>query len=293
VDNFLYSYQQRINAILEKCLPDAEVVPTDLHHAMRYVVLNGGKRVRAALVYATGEALGVEIDKLDHLAAAVELVHAYSLVHDDLPAMDNDDLRRGKPTCHIAFNEAIAILTGDALQSLAFEMLATQVTAISFEKRLQIVAELAKAIGSTGMVGGQALDLAAETKSINLEELENIHLCKTGALIVASIKLGILASACYDKTTLKALEHFGCAVGLAFQVQDDIIDIESSTEVLGKQQGADRKKHKTTYASLLGIEKSKEYLIELYQKALDYLKEADLIESNLEKLAEFIIRRNH
>jgi geranylgeranyl pyrophosphate synthase len=156
-----------------------------------------------------------------------------------------------------------------------------------------MIAELAKAIGSTGMVGGQALDLAAEKKSINLDELENIHLCKTGALIVASIKLGMLASTCHDKTVLKALEHFGYAIGLAFQVQDDIIDVESSTEILGKQQGADQKQHKITYPSLLGLEKSKEYLNELYQKALGYLQETKLTDSNLKKLAEFIIRRNH
>lgn len=284
-------YRERINRFLEKCLPDSNTPPAQLHEAMRYVVLSAGKRIRAALVYAAGEAFGVELSRLDHLAAVVELIHAYSLVHDDLPAMDDDDLRRGKPTCHKAFNEAIAILTGDALQTLAFAMLAQAPSGA--ENRVKMLAVLTDAIGSMGMAGGQALDLAAEGKMISLVELENIHALKTGKLITASVQLGALASGEMSEKQLDALTIFAQNLGLVFQVQDDILDLESDTETLGKPQGADLKKNKSTYPALLGMAAAKEKLAELYKEALTALKQADLTDSALQQLTEVIISRRH
>ena len=280
--------------MLEQYLPSVKTVPSDLHQAMRYVVLGGGKRIRAALVYATGEALGANLEELDIPAAAVELIHAYSLVHDDLPAMDNDDLRHGKPTCHLAFNEALAILTGDALQALAFELLANhQVTINNGIQRLTMITILAKAISSIGMVGGQALDLAAEKKPITLEQLEDIHSRKTGALITASIQLGVVIGGCADRQQWNLFELFAKKIGLAFQVQDDILDIESSTETLGKTQGADLAKQKATYPGLLGMQAAKEKLNKLYQHANQHLVELNLADSNLKNLAEYIIQRDY
>jgi len=290
--DFLINYRSRINSFLEKILPAANIVPAELHQAIRYVVLGSGKRLRAALIYATGEALGAKLDELDAVAAAVELMHSYSLVHDDLPAMDNDDLRHGKPTCHKAFNEAIAILTGDALQALAFEVLSNANT-ITADVRVKMITVLANAVGSMEMVGGQVLDLVAEGKQINIQELEAIHTRKTGALIAASVQLGALAAGCDDIKQLKNLELFAQAIGLAFQVQDDIIDIESSTETLGKQQGADLAKNKATYPALLGIAATKEKVNNLYQQALQHLAKAELAESYLKHLAVFIVQRSY
>lgn len=241
--------------------------PPRLREAMRYAVLGGGKRLRPLLVYAAGNGFGVALAQLDPAAAAVEFVHAYSLVHDDLPAMDNDDLRRGKPTCHKAFDDATAILAGDALQPLAFTLLTSHDQHWSTEIRLESVKTLAEAIGAMGMVGGQMLDIEAENKKIPLNELEDLHRLKTGALIRASIRLGALAAGCLDHVLLKQLDRFGDLIGLAFQVQDDLLDVESTTEVLGKRAGADEALHKSTYPSLLGAPQAKKLLQELYEQA--------------------------
>lgn len=289
----LLSYRERVNNFLAKLLNAMNDVPAELREAMQYIVLGGGKRVRAAMVYATGEALGAELMVLDRVAAAVELVHAYSLVHDDLPAMDDDELRHGKPACHKAFNEAIAILTGDALQALAFEKIAECREYISAEICLNMVTILARAIGAVGMVGGQVLDVAAENKQITLEALENIHTRKTGALIVASVQLGALAANCENKKQLESLILFAQTIGLAFQVQDDIIDIESSTAALGKKQNADLAKNKSTYPALLGMTAAKEKLNTLYQQALQALIAINMEASKLQDIARFIIQRNY
>ncbi len=289
--HFLNDYQTRINTFLAHVLPADNILPAELHQAMRYVVLSGGKRIRAALVYAAGEASGAELTVLDYMAAAVELIHAYSLVHDDLPAMDNDDLRHGKPTCHKIYGEAMAILVGDALQSLAFEILAQARTKISADVITQMIIILAQASGSMGMVGGQTLDLAAENKKITLVALEAIHTRKTGALITASIQLGALAGGCKDAVQLSNLTLFAQTIGLAFQVQDDIIDLESGTEILGKQQGADLANNKATYPALLGLPAAKEKLNALYQQAHQYLEQTNLQNSKLGAIAQFIVRR--
>jgi geranylgeranyl pyrophosphate synthase len=287
----LLHYRERINNFLTANLPAENIIPVELHQAIRYAVLGGGKRIRAALVYATGEALGAKVELLDKVAAAVELAHAYSLVHDDLPAMDNDELRHGMPSCHKKFGEAMAILTGDALQALAFEMLASANKNIPADICVKMIIELANAIGSMGMVGGQVLDLAAEGKQITLSELETIHKNKTGALITASVQLGALVTGCKDVMQLENLRLFAQNIGLAFQVQDDILDIESSTEVLGKQQGADLENNKATYPALLGLSAAKEKLNIFYQQALHFLQQAKIIDMKLQVLAEFIIQR--
>lgn len=291
ITNCLLHYRERINNFLTANLPAENIIPVELHQAIRYAVLGGGKRIRAALVYATGEALGAKVELLDKVAAAVELAHAYSLVHDDLPAMDNDELRHGMPSCHKKFGEAMAILTGDALQALAFEMLASANKNIPADICVKMIIELANAIGSMGMVGGQVLDLAAEGKQITLSELETIHKNKTGALITASVQLGALVTGCKDVMQLENLRLFAQNIGLAFQVQDDILDIESSTEVLGKQQGADLENNKATYPALLGLSAAKEKLNIFYQQALHFLQQAKIIDMKLQVLAEFIIQR--
>ena len=234
---------------------------------MRYAVLGGGKRLRPLLVYATGLSFGADLALLDPAAAAVELIHCYSLVHDDLPAMDDDDLRRGRPTCHKAFDEATAILVGDALLTLAFTVLTSHDQSWSSNSRLQAVGALAEAAGASGMVGGQMLDIEAEDKKISLPELENLHRLKTGALIKASVRLGALAGGCADAKLLSQMDEFAATIGLAFQVQDDLLDVESTTEILGKRAGADEALNKSTYPSLLGLAESKRYLQSLYQQA--------------------------
>jgi geranylgeranyl pyrophosphate synthase len=263
--------QKRVETYMQGWLNSLSA-PTRLREAMQYSVLGGGKRLRALLVYAAGVSFGADLNSLDPAAAAVELVHAYSLVHDDLPAMDDDDLRRGKPTCHKAFDEATAILVGDALQPLAFTILSTHDQTWSNEIRLECIKTLAEAIGAIGMVGGQMLDIEAENRKITLNELETLHHLKTGALIRASLRLGALAAGCLDFTLLKALEKLGELIGLAFQVQDDILDVESTTEILGKRAGADEALNKSTYPSLLGLIQAKNLLKKLYAQAEQTLK---------------------
>ena len=287
-------WQKRADQALEKWLPTEATLPEQLHKAMRYAVLNGGKRIRPVLCYAAGHAVGVPLATLDAPACAVELIHAYSLVHDDLPAMDNDDLRRGIPTCHKAFDEATAILAGDALQALAFHVLAQGLAnTIPAEQRLEMLDTLAIASGSRGMAGGQAIDLAAVGKTLNIAELENMHVHKTGALIRASIKLGALCQPDIDPETLKKLDHYAKCIGLAFQIQDDILDVEGDTATLGKTQGADQALNKPTYPALLGLESARQMAHELHQDALCSLADLGDSAAPLSWLADYIVQRQH
>jgi geranylgeranyl pyrophosphate synthase len=291
---YLSFCQNRVEMALEDRLPSGQLLPQKLHQAMRYSVLNGGKRMRPMLTYCTGKTLGIAPEALDGPACAVEFIHVYSLIHDDLPAMDDDELRRGKPTCHVAFDEATAILAGDALQTLAFEILAydPSITAAA-EGRLKMIIALAKASGSQGMVGGQAIDLQSVGMKINLPELENMHIHKTGALIRASVNMATLAKADIDSAVATKLDHYAKCIGLSFQVKDDILDEESDTATLGKTQGKDKDNDKPTYPALLGLAGAKQKAQELHEKALDSLsifgKEADL----LRDLSLYIIQRTH
>ncbi len=259
---------------------------------MRYSVLGGGKRIRPLLVYAAGQALGAEHGALDAAACAVECIHAYSLVHDDLPAMDDDALRRGKPSCHKAFGEAAAILSGDALHTLAFYILAhADMSGVSAERRLRMIELLAQASGSRGMAGGQSLDLAAMGAELDIAQLEDMHIHKTGALIRASVLLGAFCASELPDRAHKALDRYGKYIGLAFQVQDDILDVTGSTEQLGKQAGADQAMNKPTYPALLGLRGARERARELHQAALDSLATLDQRADPLRWLSEYIVDR--
>ena len=265
--------------------------------AMRHGALLGGKRLRPFLVYTTGQMFGVSLNNLDAPAAAVECIHAYSLIHDDLPAMDDDDLRRGQPTCHIKFGEANAILAGDALQTLAFSILAdAEMPDVALRDRLAMVSELATASGVAGMCGGQSLDLEAEGRQIDLEALEQIRRHKTGALIRAAVRLGALAAGEPGRAALMQLDRYAAAIGLAFQVQDDILDVVGETEKIGKRQGADQQHGKSTYPALLGLDSAKAKAWDLYQEALaalDTLAAQSYNTAPLRALASFIIERDN
>ncbi len=292
----MIAYQQRCQARVDNCLNALFVPPRPqlerLYKAMRYSVMNGGKRVRPLLVYAACEALEGDAVQADGAACAVELIHAYSLVHDDLPAMDDDDLRRGQPTTHKAFDEACAILAGDGLQSLAFEALAAAAhNPADAELRLEMFSSLARAAGPAGMVGGQAIDLGSVACKLDREALELMHRHKTGALIEASVRLGALASGRADGASLAALQQYAEAVGLAFQVQDDILDVESDTATLGKHQGADIARDKPTYPALLGMDAAKAYALELRDLALHALQPFGISAEPLRELARFIVER--
>jgi geranylgeranyl pyrophosphate synthase len=285
-------YQSRVQSVLDTVLPAADVSPQRLHAAQRYAVLGGGKRLRPLLVYCTGEALGLAASTLDAPAAAVELIHSYSLVHDDLPAMDDDDLRRGQPTTHRAFDEATAILAGDALQVLAFSLLARDRAAgVSSEARLKMIQILADASGTAGMAGGQSLDLSAVGRNLGLEELEAMHRLKTGALIRASV---LLAAACAPQLTAAewdALDGYSQDIGLAFQIQDDILDVEGKTEDLGKTIGADAARAKPTYPSVLGLAAAKLRARELNRRACDRLAPLGERARVLAWLASYVVDR--
>ena len=287
----LKDIQARINQFLEEQLNQVDTQPAPLADAMKYALLLGGKRIRPFLVYATGRMLGASMNQLDYVAAAIEAVHAYSLIHDDLPAMDNDSLRRGEPTCHIAFDEATAILAGDALQAFAFETL-TNATALSAEQKVRLVHALSHAAGAQGMCLGQSLDLISEHKQVNLDELELIHRNKTGALLTAALKLGFICSPHFKNKELeKQLERYSQAIGLAFQVQDDILDIEGDSAEIGKPVGSDLGLDKSTYPKLLGLEGAKQKAQELYQTALHELDSLPFDTTALRALAEFIVNR--
>ncbi len=284
--------QQRVDSCLEALFTPPRPQLERLYQAMRYSVMNGGKRVRPLLVYAACEALRGDRATADGAACAVELIHAYSLVHDDLPAMDDDDLRRGQPTTHKAFDEACAILAGDGLQSLAFEAMAEEKhNPADAALRLRMFAVLARAAGPAGMVGGQAIDLGSVGLKLDRAALELMHRHKTGALIEASVQLGALASGHADADSLGALSHYARSIGLAFQVQDDILDVESDTATLGKHQGADIARDKPTYPALLGLDEAKAYAIELRDQALHALRPFDIAAEPLRELARFIVER--
>ncbi|HEX7046665.1 MAG TPA: farnesyl diphosphate synthase [Gammaproteobacteria bacterium] len=288
----LDAWRERLERKLERSLPHATERPARLHEAVRYSVLNGGKRLRPLLVYATGEMLSVPAIQLDPPAAAVELIHCYSLVHDDLPAMDNDDLRRGRPTTHRQFDEATAILVGDALQMLAFDMLATdRDLPAEPARRLELVALLAKAGGSRGMTGGQAMDLAAENRAIDVAELETIHQLKTGRLLEAAVMMSAALAPKLDTEGKQALARFGERVGLAFQVRDDLLDVESDTETLGKTAGSDSIHGKATFPALLGVEESRRRLAALADEALAALDVFGARADILRELAAWVVDR--
>jgi farnesyl diphosphate synthase len=289
----LKEYQGRVENALDEYLPGENIDPAILHQAMRYAVMGSGKRIRPVLVYATGETFGVDPATMDRPAAAVELIHAYSLIHDDLPAMDDDELRRGKPTCHKAYDEATAILAGDAIQALAFHILAhdTKID-VAPSQRIKMIASLAKNSGSLGMAGGQAIDLAAVGKQLSLEELEIMHSHKTGALIRCSVELGALSIVGLKNDEFNALAEYAKNIGIAFQVRDDILDVEGDTEILGKKQGSDIERHKPTYPDLLGLDGAKRVADDLHLKALAALSTLDRDTTLLQEIASFIIGRN-
>lgn len=286
---------ERVDHHLDRWLPQPSGPEAHLQEAMRYSVIGGGgKRVRPVLVYAAGKALNIEEDQLDACACAVEIIHAYSLIHDDLPAMDDDDLRRGRLTCHKKYDEATAILAGDALQAFAFEILAADsALQTSPSNRIEMIKLLAKASGSVGMAGGQAIDLDAVGKSLKLEELENMHLLKTGALIRASVLLGAMCSPNVQASKLEALDTYARYVGLAFQIHDDVLDVTADTETLGKPQGSDAQQNKPTYPSLLGLEGAQQRALELHKRAIQALEVFDESADILRKLSAYIIERGH
>jgi farnesyl diphosphate synthase len=288
----LRGYQARVQAVLDAALPAADLVPQRLHAAQRYAALGGGKRLRPVLVYCTGEALGLEAAALDAPAAAVELIHTYSLVHDDLPSMDDDDLRRGRPTTHRAFDEATAILTGDALQVLAFSLLARdRAPGVSPEARLKMIRILAEASGTAGMAGGQALDLSAVGHNLDLRDLEAMHRLKTGALIRASVLLAAACAPDLGSAEWDALDGYSQDIGLAFQIQDDILDVEGNIEDLGKAIGADAARAKPTYPSVLGLEAAKARARDLQQRACARLALFGRRAAILTWLAAYVVAR--
>ena len=285
-------YQARINQALDQRLPAADLHPGDLHQAMRYAVLGGGKRLRPILAYAAGVAVGAELDVLDAPACALECIHAYSLIHDDLPAMDDDDLRHGQPSCHKAYGEALAILAGDALQALAFQILAQDTSLnVTPAVRLRMLGVLVQAAGSRGMVGGQAIDLAAVGRMLTLAELENMHIHKTGALIRASVLLGALSQPAVDPVLLERLDRYAKCIGLAFQIRDDILDEIGDAATLGKTPGADRVRNKPTYPALLGLDGAREHARILYDEARMALDTLGAEADPLRWIAAYIVER--
>ena len=284
------AHQARFEEVLRGLLPRADIAPQRLHEAMRYAVLDGGKRVRPLLAFAAGELAGAEQARADIAAAAVELIHAYSLVHDDMPCMDDDVLRRGKPTCHKQYDEATALLVGDSLQTLAFQLLAEHRLNDDAARQLEMVRLLAVASGSRGMAGGQAIDLASVGKSLTLPELEFMHIHKTGALIRAAVLLGAHCGS-VSAEQLQRLDHFGKLIGLAFQVVDDVLDCEADTATLGKTAGKDADHDKPTYVSLLGIQGARDMAQRLHREALETLAGFGEAAQRLRELADFIVLR--
>lgn len=294
VIQYIKKCQRLVNLALKRRLPPASKEPGRLHKAMRYSVLNGGKRIRAAFAYATGLSMGANQKVVDDVSAAVEMIHAFSLIHDDLPALDNDDLRRGKPTCHKVFGEATAILAGDALQVLPFEIISSiPEKYVPSATKIEMIRLLANAIGSLGMMGGEELDLEAVKKLISVKKLERIFQLKTGCLLKASILLGALSANCKDKKTLSHLTQFGEYIGLAFQIHDDIIGISSSTEILGKKQGADLELEKPVYPVLVGMEKAKIKEQFYYKKSIWHLDKCQFNTDKLKAISAYIIERNY
>ena len=288
--DLLISYGNQVDAQLEQILPQPQGPAEALFAAMRYSVINGGKRLRQALCFAAAEAVAATDANTARVAAALEMIHAYSLIHDDLPAMDDDDLRRGKPTCHIQFGEATAILAGDGLQSLAFQQL-TELQNIPADHMVRLLSMLASYSGCQGMVAGQAIDLAATGQGLNLGQLKTMHRHKTGALIEASVLMGAIATGAATEQQLAVLKQFAADIGLAFQIQDDILDVESSTEQLGKQQGSDAINQKSTYSSIMGLEEARTEATKLYQQSVASLDIFAERADPLRQLASFIVNR--
>ncbi|EWH11367.1 Octaprenyl-diphosphate synthase [Catenovulum agarivorans DS-2] len=286
--NFQDWFNQQIDSAFAQI---DDQVANELHQAMRYSVSNGGKRIRPFLMYTVGRMLNIEDKTMLPAALALECIHSYSLVHDDLPAMDDDELRRGKPTCHIQFNEATAILAGDSLQTLAFELIAN--ANVSAEIKVAWMKELSKHSGYLGMCGGQALDLAGENRQLTVSELENIHLLKTAALLKAAVNMATACSPNIDETSKTKLDEFAGLIGLAFQIQDDILDVTSTTEMLGKPQGSDEKLNKSTYPGILGLESAIEKANQVFQNALEQLDNLPYNTQALFEFAQFIVQRKH
>jgi geranylgeranyl diphosphate synthase type II len=290
LQKFLNSHQQRSNSKLTAAL-NLPYPNSRLGEAMAYACLNGGKRLRPVLVYAAAQAVGAEVDIADAPAVSVELIHCYSLAHDDLPAMDDDDLRRGQPTLHKAFDEATAILVGDGLQSLAFEILSAASPSLPAQINLKMVHLLGQASGALGMVGGQATDFAASGQSLSIEQLKAMHTMKTGALIACAVRLGALCNSQVTDAQLRALRVYAASIGLAFQIQDDILDETADTQTLGKPQGSDKALAKPTFVSLLGLEAAADHATELCDAAIDALEDFDALANPLRALARYIVNR--
>ena len=288
--NWSQHIQTRTEAVLDSLLPASNIVPNKLHQAMRYATLGGGKRVRALLAHAAGEFCGADANKVDIGAASVEMIHAYSLVHDDMPCMDDDDLRRGKPSCHKQFDDATALLVGDALQSLAFQILSAP-DFLAPKQQLHMVHLLAVASGSRGMAGGQAIDLASVGQTLTQTELEQMHIHKTGALIRAAALLGAYSATEQDAERIHAINQYAQAIGLAFQVVDDILDAEADTATLGKTAGKDADSNKPTYVTILGLVRAKELAQALYQSAISPIQAYEHQGLRLMQLAQFITER--
>lgn len=289
IENLIKELQKRSNSILSVILPQIDASQSELVEAMRYVLMSPGKRIRPVISYITADALDIDLNKIDLPAASIELIHAYSLVHDDLPAMDDDDLRRGLPTCHKKFSESTAILTGDALQSLAFETLSQ----IENDYAITLVGELSRASGVIGMAGGQAIDLASSGKEFDEKGLENMHRLKTGALITASVMFPYIIGKNNNPDLSNALKQYAKCIGLAFQVQDDILDVEGETEIIGKPKGSDHKSDKTTYPKLMGLRKAKKRAIDLIEESCDAISFLGNKGDKLINLARYIVNRNN
>jgi len=288
----IQEYQNRVKIALDHWLPKSATHPQTLHEAMRYSGISNGKYIRPLLVYATADALSLAREQLDGIACAVEVIHAYSLIHDDLPAMDDDKLRRGKPTCHIQYGEAMAILAGDALQALAFYIIAHDTKLkVDAETRIKMINILSLSCGSRGMAGGQAIDLLSVGKGLDIAQLEDMHIHKTGALIRASVIMSAHAKENISESTLEHLDHYSKCVGLAFQIRDDILDIEGDTEVMGKQQGADTALNKPTYPALLGMDGAKARALALHEEAIDSLSTLNHQADTLRNISKYIVQR--
>jgi farnesyl diphosphate synthase len=289
--SWVHTRQSRMESTLQQVLPAADIAPQRLHQAMRYAVLGGGKRVRPLLAFAAGEIARADIERVALAASAVELIHAYSLVHDDLPCMDDDVLRRGRPTCHVEYDEATALLAGDALQSLAFQIVSEYRLAEDPGHQLEMVKLLAAAAGSRGMAGGQAIDLDSVGKTLSMPELESMHIHKTGALIRAATLLGLRCGEALDAREVGRIDQYAKYIGLAFQVVDDVLDAESTTATLGKTAGKDAEQNKPTYVTTLGLARSRSFALELRQQALEALEPLAARAQRLRELADFIVLR--
>lgn len=289
--DWMAQVQRRTETALASVLPDAGIAPQRLHEAMRYAVLGGGKRIRPLLAHAAGELAGAAAKDVDRVACAIELIHAYSLIHDDMPCMDDDVLRRGKPTVHVEYDEATALLAGDALQTLAFQVISETTIGADRSNQLAMVAHLAVAAGSRGMAGGQAIDLAAVGRQLGREELEFMHVHKTGALIRAAVLLGARAGTALDAADIDRLDHYAKVVGLLFQVVDDILDAAADTATLGKTAGKDAENDKPTYVSLLGLANARQLAEDMLVDAKNTLRPFGAHAQRLEQLADYVVHR--